>query len=389
MLTRLIKKSPWLVGLCAGLLLWQSPAVHASSVLGMQSPDDVARGGSFKVQVLAPVLEGTVEDLQIYLRYDPQAFTFVKANSRLLETPGSEIPAGDETKARTLSDNGQVITMLAFLQPGSFSGQVLAELEFQSRVDAVIGPVLFSFIENSFITLRGSGRIQATTEQLQMQVLAGEQAQPSQATPLQPLPTAPPTAPPTDPNAPAFDPANVAPSQATVPSDAGAYGVDRALGASAPTAASTPVSMPTSPPSTAPSTAPAQSDLLTVAGERLLVPEGALPVDLIPSGFQGSSMTVNGHMISTARSSEQNLSVYWLAKQGQNDFYTYDFASDRFSLYRKEAPTEASTAAPSARSFTRNQDGSPKLGIVLALSLVCLSSLAVLVYSVLRHVSRR
>lgn len=141
--------------------------LYAEGLVGMESPDDVQRGQSFKVTITATGAAGGVDGVQLYLYYDANAFTFVKANSTLLEASGDAISSGTDVPGpRNLTDNGSFVNIIAFGNAYNCPNNVVAQLEFMAKADAPINKASLVFKGDSFVSVVGVGKVKAVTDKL-------------------------------------------------------------------------------------------------------------------------------------------------------------------------------------------------------------------------------
>lgn len=369
---------------CA-LSLWIGglSVVFADGMVGMTCPDYVKGGESFTVEIVATGASAGVDGIQLYLRYNPDLFQLVKANSFLLDTEGTNTT--EELSARTLIDRDGTVTLLAYDKPGTPNGNVVARLEFICKADAPAGKTDFSFFDNSFVSVIGSGKVLATSDKLVFEVVNEASAAVPQGEPIQPQPSSTPAPEPAL-NVPYESDNQIAPV-GEVEKDPGAYGVDVQNGA-ATTPTTTPSSRPT-PPSVAQTTPPmeTESPLRSNLGEILTVPAGGLPVSAIPNGYQGDTQVEQNVTISVARSADRTLTLYYLKASGEPAFYTKQ-ADGTFK--RQEQPQSSQTTQPTQPQKQAFQsEGQSRVLLLIGLSLGALISFSVLLYSLYRNLSKR
>lgn len=361
-------------------------AVSANGLCGMYTEvDDISRGSSFKLFLTATNAQAGVEGVQLYVKYDSQCFQFVKANSVLLETPGTEIAEGTDLKPRTLNDDGNIITILAMAPTYTPSNNVVAVLEFVCKVDAVIGPGSFQYVDNSFVAVTGVGKVPAATDKLVVNVIDNNVAAHGQEQPYEPAPPPPETTP-SSIDVP-YNPSNqinpVASDPNKQPSDYGVGVINGDVPTTTPATTGTKPTMPSFSSETTPATT-AESPLRAESGEVLYVPEGGLPIDKIPQGFQGGTESIQNVNVPLAKSAEKNLTLYWLKASGEPSFFTYDTNTQRFKYYdMKQLNTESATTA-SQKAMMKKVEGD-NTWMILVLSLLSLSSLSIMIFTLHRN----
>lgn len=374
------------------LLILAAPfTVWADAMVGMECPDYVSRGESFKVLISADGATAGVEGVQLYLIYDVNMFQFVKANSVLLETAGSEIADSDQPQPRLIKDDGGIITLLAFQTPYTPPSNLIAELEFVCKVDAPIGPASIHYKEGSFVVIGGS-KVHATTEKLNFELIDPNLEGQENPIPPQEMTAAPSVQ---ETIEVPFDPANqIGPVDSAENVDPAEYGIGSLNEVTEETtrAQNTQASEKPTPPPTHPnSESPAQSTespLRSVSGEILTVPPEGLTPDKIPEGFKGDSENILGVNVPVARDAEKPLTLYWLKASATPNFYTYDPGIQRFSLYEQTKPAASTTTAATSKStFTAQRDKANWQ--ILLLSVLAVSSLGVLLYTLNRNLKAR
>ena len=364
--------------------------LYAEGLVGMESPDDVQRGQSFKVTITATGAAGGVDGVQLYLYYDANAFTFVKANSTLLEASGDAISSGTDVPGlRNLTDNGSFVNIIAYGNAYNCPNNIVAQLEFMAKADAPINKASLVFKGDSFVSVVGVGKVKAVTDKLTLEVVEANVAAQGQAEPYQP--SEPVGEAGVDPGLEQpFDPNNqLAPVEADPNAAPGDYGVD-SLNGDGPAAETTPAETsakpkPTPKPSEAATTAE-KKDLLTVNGQKLNVPAAGLPPEQIPKGFQGGSEEILNQQCPRIASAEKNLKLYYLELDGKASFYTYDSASQRFKAF--DMKTLEGSKQEKDKSAFRAKDGAPSTWLILALSLLGLTSLSVMLFTLFRNLRR-
>ncbi|MDD7401971.1 MAG: hypothetical protein PUG36_05820, partial [Clostridiales bacterium] len=125
------------------------------------------------------------------------------------------------------------------------------------------------------------------------------------------------------------------------------------------------------------------SDLQSVTGELLYVPEGGLPLQEIPAGFKGDTAQMMGVNIPVAKSESKQLTLYYLKSKSAPAFYTYEQNTQRFKYYDLAKLKASETTASKQGAFSGA--GAGNSWKILLVSLVGLSSLSVLVYSLKRN----
>lgn len=373
------------------LILMNPLAVYAA-IVGMESPDYVARGESFKVLITADGATAGVEGVQLYLNYDVNMFQFVKANSILLETAGSEIAESDQPQPRLIKDDGGIITLLAFQQPYTPPSDVIAELEFVCKVDAPIGPASLQYREGSFVVIAGN-KVQATSEKLSFELIEPNMEGQADPIPPQEFPEVEVTE---ETIEEPFDPANqIGPVDAEENIDPAEYGIGNLNEETTTIPETEPPTMPPtekpSPPSTHQNNESVakntESPLRSDKGEVLYVPENGLTPEKIPEGFKGDSENIQGVNVPVARNNEKNLSLYWLKTTANPNFYTYDKNTQKFSLYDQNKPSSTTPAQTTKSTFPVQRDNNNWM--ILLLSVLAVSSLGVMLYSLNRNLKAR
>ncbi|MDY5835924.1 MAG: hypothetical protein SPK23_02190 [Eubacteriales bacterium] len=371
--------------LCICLCLAQP--VRATAVVGMHAPDAVQRGQSFKVQIFATGASQGNSLIQVYVKYPVESFNFVKGNSSFLGTLGGDVTSPtDSLNTFEMLDKNGIIALLAMGIPYAALGDVIAELEFTAKADAPIGPVSFKFDSSqqpSYVQLADGTRVDATSENLNFQV-TDIVSQPLSNEPL------PPADPPAEPQAPGieepYNPANqIQPAEGLEGKNPAGYGIGKLNEETTaePTDAPSKPSVP-EPKRTSPSeTDQPHSDLQSVTGELLYVPEGGLPLQEIPAGFKGDTAQMMGVNIPVAKSESKQLTLYYLKSKSAPAFYTYEQNTQRFKYYDLAKLKASETTASKQGAFSGA--GAGNSWKILLVSLVGLSSLSVLVYSLKRN----
>lgn len=375
-----------LLFLCICLFL--SQPVLATAVVGMTSPDAVQRGQSFKVQIFATGAAVGVNLVQVYVKYPVDNFNFVKGNSSFLGTLGGEVASpADSLNIFEMQDKNGTIALLAMGIPYAAPGDVIAELEFTAKADAAIGPTSFKFDSSqqpSYVQLSDGTKVDATSENLDFQI-TDIVDQPLSNDPLPPgdLPQEPPAPGIEEP----YNPDNqLQPAAGLDGQDPEGYGIGKLNEEETTPAATTAPSKPSvpEPKRTEPSeAAKPESELKSVTGELLYVPENGLPLEEIPAGFKGDTAQMMGVNIPVAKSESKQLTLYYLKSQSAPAFYTYEENTQRFKYYDLAKLKASESQANKQGSFLGGSaDNSWK---ILLVSIVGLSSLAVLVYTLKRN----
>lgn len=374
--------------LCLALCLLLAQPVLANGLVGLSSPDYVQRGQSFKLQVFASGASGGLNLVQVYVKYPVESFTFVKGNSTFLGSFGGEVTSpADSLNIFEMQDKNGIIALLAMGIPYAAPGDIIAELEFTAKADAPIGPASFKFDfsqQPSYVQLADGSKIDAVTENLNMEIndLVQESLSPDPLPPAE-LPT---EAAPTGIQEP-FDPNNqLQPESNLVGEDPADYGIGKLNSeetteetTEAPTKPSVPEPKRTSPSTTA----PPSSELKSVTGDLLYVPENGLPLEEIPEGFKGDTARMLGTNIPVAKADSKNLTLYYLRGEGEAAFYTYETNIQRFKPYDLAKLKGSETTSSKQSSFLTG--GAGNSWKILLVSLVGLSSLAVLLYTLKRN----
>ncbi len=387
--TKSRRKRGFILGLCLLALLLAQVPVEAQGVVGMSSPDTVERGYSMTVTVTATGASAGVNGVELYLIYDAANFQFVKVNSTFLGTLGGSVTSPADGGLFEMQDTtGGVIQLLAVDIPYTPADNVIAVLEFTAKADANIGPISFQFKEGSFVQTI-NGRVDATNEKLVMEI-TGQTETPISDTPL---PPAEETAPPAEPGIDVpYDPNN----QITPEGQGTGDGDDYHIGAlNSDPAATTKerrteiVSKPTVPESkrTERKEEETKTPLRSVTGEPLYSPEDGMPLSKIPEGFQGSMERILEVNVPVAKSSEKELSLYYLRNsRGDEGFYTYEESTERFKFYDLEK--EAEKESESKSRFTAKGENGNTWKILLV-SLIGLSALSIMIFTIYRNIRLR
>lgn len=401
--------------LCLIVLLlgvgFQTLPVAAEAFVGMTSPDTVTRGQSFKVAISATGATAGVEALQLYLQYDPNLFTFNKANSTVLETAGSEMQEGN--MQRVLKENNGVVIVLASIQPFTPGTEVVAELEFVAKADAAIGPASFLFLQSpqeSFVQVTGVGKVAATGIPLSLELIEPDIAGQAQKEPYPPTEVETPATAQSESLGESFNSDNqIAPVDEEVGEasnynvgeiNAGGESVNATAQGASLDSSSTSESIPESTPSTTPSTKPTvppahkasateseskKANLRSITQELLTVPKEKLKPNDIPKGYIGDTGEVQGVMIPIIRDQERKEIYYYLQGKEGPQFYSLE-SSGLFRPHKFEEEKESTEKTePTQSAFTRQAGNSWYLPLLGGLAVL---SFAVMAYTYARNTRR-
>lgn len=392
-----------LIALILGGALLSPMLVSAQAYVGLTSPETVQRGSSFIVSVVATGATSGVAAVQLYLQYPQENFTFVKANSTFLGTAGGQIADPDSSSLSmfVLQDTAGGVIQMAYAEDVYYPpGEVIAELEFTAKTDALIGPTTFNFRDNSFILLAGEVKVPATLDSLKLEVV-GDVSQPLSDEPLPPpeMPAEPPTP---SINEPYNQNDQIAPVADLSQENPANYDIGKLAGSSADQTSET--SEPETTTSRVRETENQISEreskevlkkdekseetpLRSVTGAKLYLPEGGLDLDKIPAGFKGGTEEFLGLNIPVAKSEEKELTLYYLAGGKAPAFYTYQERTERFKLFDLDSLNKESSSSTQKSRFTASnkQENTWK---ILLVSLIGLSSLSVFIYSLSRNLQK-
>lgn len=374
------------LGLLLLFILLPLTPVDAEGELSMSANGSVAQGNIFYLSISLPGSSAGVDAVQIRLDYDQNNFTFDKSSSVLLDRQGSAVDGTSSKMSNyALIDNGDSVQILFLLKTAAAPDDVIATLAFVAKPSAAIGNASFQMIDNSFASMGGSKYL-ASREKLTVSI-EGSVSQQLSENPLPPENYVDPAQPPAAIDVP-YDPNNQLTAQAAVGAANGAeQRIDLYYAETSPAAAETAApAMTTSTQAplattTATTAAPSskESPLKTEDGTELFVPREGLPLEKIPSGFQGSTENQLGVTIPIARSSARQQTLYYLrTADGEPFFYTYIAESQRF---RKAEENSIRSSEESVRTNSFRQ-GPNKTWRILGVSLLGLSSLSVMLYSV-------
>lgn len=388
-----MSKSPYFRGskllllfLCICLFL--SQPVLATAIVGMSSPDVVQRGQSFRVQIFATSASSGVNLVQVYVKYPVESFNFVKGNSSFLGTLGSEVASpADSLNIFEMEDKNGIIALLAMGIPYAAPGDVIAELEFTAKADAPIGPTSFKFDfsqQPSYVQLSDGTKVDATSENLDFKITdLVDQPQSNEPLPPGDLPEEAPVPGIAEP----YNPENqLQPAEGLDGQNPEGYGIGKLNEAETTPKSTEAPSKPSvpEPKRTEPSEATKpESELKSVTGELLYVPENGLPLEEIPVGFKGDTAQMMGVNIPVAKSESKQLTLYYLKSQSAPAFYTYEENTQRFKYYDLAKLKVSESQTNKQASFLGAHAGDSWK--VLLVSLLGLSSLAVLVYTLKRN----
>lgn len=377
--------------------------VSAMAYVGMTSPETVQRGSSFVVSVVATGATSGVAAVQLDLQYPQENFIFVKANSTFLGKGGGQIadPDSNSLSMFVLQDTADGIIQMAYAEDLYYPpGEVIAELEFTAKTDALIGPTTFNFRDNSFVLLAGEVKVPATLDSLKLEVV-GDVSQPLSEEPL------PPPEIPEDPPEPSiaeeFNPeAQIEPVAGLNEENPDNYDIGKF------SASSTDIPSETSEPVASTSRVieteritrenttveelekdenSEDTPLRSVTGAKLYLPENGLDLEKIPAGFKGGTEEFLGLNIPVAKSEEKELTLYYLASGNEPDFYTYQERTERFKLFKLDSLNEESSNITTKSRFTASNKQEQTWKILLV-SLLGLSSLTVFIFSLSRNLQK-
>ncbi|MDO5733967.1 MAG: hypothetical protein Q4P08_02380 [Eubacteriales bacterium] len=363
---------------------WQVPAaLKAQDELYFYFPPQINQGELFYVTISLQKQE-TIDTVQLFLAYDPSAFTYSPENSFLIQ-PGLEMNDGHNifNDIRSASEASLALIHWQGEKLSDANGTV-AQLAFIANSDAPLASSVISLVYSAnnvapFVSTVESGKIvESEGFTMKVDLLAPEIPEP-QAEPIPPVIKETGSA---DPNLPAGQ------GEAAQPGDQGDL-ENPAQGSDNPAVETPPAQVVVQRTEQTEANAESKSPLLDIDGNELFVPSLSPPESQIPQGFSLEKMTLHGLEIPAIHSGEKVVTLYYLRRDNQASFYSYKPETDRFSpedidkyLIREQKNEQ--------KSFDRDQDKnffSSYLTIIL-LSLVIIGSLGLLIGIGLRQFRR-